>query len=192
MNNVTTGVTSSPHPMTLLSNAIKNERERQRLSMTELAKRAGIAKSSLSQLEAGSGNPSLETLWALALALNVPVSQLIAPPQPQVELIRADEGVSTASEQAIYRATLLSSGPSGGQRDVYRLNVQPGEPRRSEPHWPGTVEHVFLCRGRALVGPSDQAEVLVAGDYIRYAADVAHVFEAYETDTLALMVIEHA
>ncbi|MBP6861802.1 MAG: helix-turn-helix domain-containing protein [Neisseriaceae bacterium] len=180
-----------PNPMIFVSIAIKRGRERLGLSMTELAKRAGIAKSSLSQLEAGSGNPSLETLWALALALDVQVSKLIAQPPAQVQLIRAHEGVATAAEHADYMATLLSACPAGVQRDLYRLNVQPGAPRCSQPHLPGTVEHVLLCRGRALIGPSDQAQPLAAGDYIRYSADVPHLFEAYEPDTMALMVIEH-
>ncbi|EMF5056428.1 helix-turn-helix transcriptional regulator, partial [Serratia marcescens] len=39
-------------PIGLLSAAIRRERERLNLSVTELAKRAGIAKSTLSQLEA--------------------------------------------------------------------------------------------------------------------------------------------
>jgi transcriptional regulator with XRE-family HTH domain len=47
------------------------------LSLTELARRAGIAKSTLSQLESGAGNPSVETLWALAVALGVPFSRLV-------------------------------------------------------------------------------------------------------------------
>ena len=45
------------------------ERERAGMSLAELA-RAGLAKSTLSQLESGTGNPSLETLWALAMALD--------------------------------------------------------------------------------------------------------------------------
>ena len=61
-------------PIGLLSAAIRRERERVNLSVTELAKRAGIAKSTLSQLEAGSGNPSLETLWALAMGRAICIS----------------------------------------------------------------------------------------------------------------------
>ncbi|MDU3936443.1 MAG: helix-turn-helix transcriptional regulator, partial [Serratia liquefaciens] len=67
-------VSNNATPIGLLSAAIRRERERLGLSVTELARRAGIAKSTLSQLETGSGNPSLETLWALAMALDVPVS----------------------------------------------------------------------------------------------------------------------
>ena len=39
-----------------LAAAIRRERERVGLSLSELAKRAGVAKSTLSQLEAGTGN----------------------------------------------------------------------------------------------------------------------------------------
>lgn len=60
----------SSTPIGILAVAVKRERGRIGISVSELAKRAGIAKSTLSQLESGSGNPSLETLWALAMALD--------------------------------------------------------------------------------------------------------------------------
>lgn len=115
-------------PIARLAVAIRRERERLNLSVTELAKRAGLAKSTLSQLETGIGNPSLETLWALAMALDVQVSQLIGQSRQHVQVIRANEGVATYSEQANYAATLLAACPAGAQRDIYRLNVQPGKP----------------------------------------------------------------
>ena len=65
----------------VVSMSLRRERARAALSLTELAKRAGIAKSTLSQLESGTGNPSLETLWALGTALGVPLSRLIDPPE---------------------------------------------------------------------------------------------------------------
>jgi len=177
-------------PIALLSSATRRERERAGLSVTELAKRAGIAKSTLSQLEAGLGNPSLETLWALAMALDVPVSRLIAQPRQHVQLIRADEGAPAHSEQANYAATLLAACPAGAQRDVYRVKVVPGEPRVSKPHGPGTLEHVIICAGRARVGPVGHAVEVGVGDYLRYSADAPHVFEALAEEVLAIMLIE--
>lgn len=49
------------------------------LSLAEVARRAGIAKSTLSQLESGNGNPSLETLWSLCVALDIPFAVLLEP-----------------------------------------------------------------------------------------------------------------
>ncbi len=181
----------SSTPSGILALAIKRERERIGLSVSELAKRAGIAKSTLSQLEAGSGNPSLETLWALAIALDVQVTQLIAAPQPRVQVIRADEGETLAAEQAHYFVTLLAVCPRGMQRDIYRVKAQPGSVRRSSSHQLGTLEHVMLSSGRARVGPEGHEIELSAGDYISYAADGPHAFEALERDTCAVMIIEH-
>ncbi|HID8314130.1 XRE family transcriptional regulator [Pseudomonas mosselii] len=183
--------TSPPSPIGLLAASIKRERERLGLSISELAKRAGIAKSTLSQLEAGVGNPSLETLWALAMALDVQVTRLIAQPRSRVQVIRADEGATVASEQAHYAATLLAVCPAGVQRDLYRLVVEPGAPRLSDPHLPGTLEHVVICHGRARLGPVGHPVELSAGDYASYSADEAHMFEALEAKTTAVMLIEH-
>lgn len=183
--------TAPPSPIGLLSASLRRERERMGLSISELAKRAGIAKSTLSQLEAGVGNPSLETLWTLAMALDVQVTRLIAQPKTRVQVIRANEGATVASEQAHYAATLLAVCPIGVQRDLYRLAVEPGAPRLSEPHPPGTIEHVVLCRGRAQLGPIDHPVELSAGDYASYSADQPHMFEALEAGTTAIMLIEH-
>lgn len=178
-------------PIGLLSASLRRERERLGLSVSELAKRAGVAKSTLSQLEAAVGNPSLETLWALAMALDIQVTRLIAQPDSQVRVIRAGEGATVASAQANYTATLLAVCPAGMQRDIYRLAVEPGAPRLSEPHQPGTIEHVVLCRGRARLGPVGHPVELSAGDYARYSADEAHMFEALDPGTAAVMLIEH-
>ncbi|MGL1180837.1 helix-turn-helix domain-containing protein, partial [Vibrio parahaemolyticus] len=49
-----------------IATTLRRERERRDLSVSELARRAGVAKATVSQLENGGGNPSVETLWALA------------------------------------------------------------------------------------------------------------------------------
>src|SRR4051812_49584751 len=96
-------------PLDVIAFSLRREREHAGLSLSELAKRAGIAKSTLSQLETGSGNPSVETLWALGVALDVPFSRLVDPPRQSVRVIRAGEGPVTYSEQATYAATLLAA-----------------------------------------------------------------------------------
>ncbi|MDP9842087.1 helix-turn-helix domain-containing protein [Streptosporangium lutulentum] len=185
------GDRSSRDLAALIAASVRRERDRAGLSLTELAKRAGIAKSTLSQLESGVGNPSVETLWGLGAALGVPFSRLVDPPRPNVRVIRAGEGPVTYAEKADYAATLLSSCPPGARRDIYRIVVQPGEPRISEPHMSGTTEHVTLATGRALVGPNQEAVEIGPGDYVAYPGDVPHIFKALEPDTVAVMVMEH-
>lgn len=44
-------------PISVIARSLVRERQRTGLSLAEIARRAGIAKSTLSQLEAGNGNP---------------------------------------------------------------------------------------------------------------------------------------
>jgi transcriptional regulator with XRE-family HTH domain len=178
-------------PLEVIAASLRRERHRAGLSLTEVARRAGIAKSTLSQLEAGMGNPSLETLWAICVALDAPFSRLLDPPRPRVQVIRAGQGPTVAAARADYQATLLAACPPGARRDVYRISAEPGHARASEPHMPGVVEHVVIGAGRALVGVTGEPVELGPGDYISYPGDVPHVFEALEAGTLAVLVSEH-
>jgi len=178
-------------PLELIAASLRRERRRTGLSLTEVARRAGIAKSTLSQLESGTGNPSLETLWAICVALDAPFARLLDPPRPRVLVIRADEGPTVAAAHASYQATLLAACPPGARRDVYRIAAEPGPARVSEAHMSGVIEHVVLSAGRALVGVAGEPVELGPGDYICYPADVPHVFEALSPGTLAVLVSEH-
>jgi transcriptional regulator with XRE-family HTH domain len=175
----------------MTSMSLRRERAQTGLSLTELARRAGIAKSTLSQLENGVGNPSLETLWALAQALGVPLSRLVDPPRRDIQVIRAGEGAVMHAERAAYDAALLSSCPPGARRDIYRVIGQPGGPHLAPAHMPGTMEHLILGGGRVLAGPEGEAVELGPGDYLRYPGDVPHVFDALEPDTTGIIVMEH-
>ena len=142
-------------PKEMIATALLRERNRAGLSLSGLAEAAGIAKSTLSQLEAREGNPSLETLWALATALGIPFAQLFETSRPEVKLIRAEEGERLSGENADISAVLLSSCPPHLRRDLYRMRFEPGTARLAAAHPPGTAEHVFyLHRDPAYRAPN--------------------------------------
>ncbi|MDV9178176.1 XRE family transcriptional regulator [Streptomyces sp. W16] len=182
-------------PLDWIAAALRRERTRAGLSLSELAKRAGIAKSTLSQLEAAGGNPSMETIWALAVALGVPFSVLVEPPAPSVQVIRAGGGPTVHSEQSSYTATLLSASPPGARRDIYYVWLEPGTVRDSEPHIPGTVEHIVVSAGRVKAGPKGDGQgggvELGPGDYMAYRGDVPHTYEALAAGTMFVLIMQH-
>jgi transcriptional regulator with XRE-family HTH domain len=179
-------------PLEFIAAALRRERDREKLSLSEVAKRAGIAKSTLHQLESGAGNPNIETLWALAVALNVPFSRLVEPPAPTApRVIRAGEGPSIQAEQADFGGTLLATCPPGAKRDIYLMRVGMGGPRKADAHLLGTVEHVVLISGRLRVGPADATVDLDVHDYCSFPGDVPHVYEALTPGTSFTLVMEH-
>lgn len=60
-----------------LAKIIKGHRQELHLSMTESSRKIKLTKSIWSNLEAGSRDPQLSTIWRMAEALNIPLSQII-------------------------------------------------------------------------------------------------------------------
>ncbi|MBM0239622.1 helix-turn-helix transcriptional regulator [Micromonospora sp. ATA32] len=178
-------------PLATIAAALRHERDRVGISLTELARRAGIAKSTLSQLESGVGNPSVETLWALGVALGVPFSRLVEPPATSIQVIRAGEGPRIRAEHADFTGTLLAAGSAHARRDVYLIELEPGAIRTAEAHTPRSVEHIVVAAGRLRVGPESDLVELGPGDYATFPGDAPHRYEALAPGTFAVLVMEH-
>ncbi|AGZ40154.1 putative transcriptional regulator [Actinoplanes friuliensis DSM 7358] len=178
-------------PLSTIAAALRRERERVGISLAELARRAGLAKSTLSQLESGTGNPSVETLWALGVALGVPFSRLVEPPAPPIRVIRAGEGPRLPSDHADFFGTLLAAGSTHARRDLYVVELEPGTGRQAEAHIPGSIEHLVVAAGRIRTGPSGDEVDLGPGDYVMFPGDVPHRYEALEPGSWAILLMEH-
>lgn len=173
-----------------IAHSLRRERESAGISVSELARRAGISKATVSQLESGAGNPSVETLWAIGDALGVPFSTLVDERTTAPRLIRLGDHAGVPSSASPYLATLLSAAAPGTRRDIYLIQAEPGEPRRSLPHRAGTTEHVVLVSGEALIGPAESPELLQPGDYLSYPGDAPHIFESRVDGTSAVLISE--
>ncbi|WP_019853628.1 helix-turn-helix domain-containing protein [Actinopolyspora mortivallis] len=175
----------------IIAPALRRARNDAGISLNELARRAGVAKSTLSQLEAGTGNPSVETLWAVAVALDVPFSRLVEPPAPHVKVVRAGTAPTLRSEHGAFAAGLLSACPAGASRDLYEIALEAGQQRRADPHQRGTVEHLVVLSGTMSAGPLTEPAELSPGDYLTFSGEVAHLYRAPEGAARALLVMEH-
>lgn len=178
-------------PVALIAANLRSERLRTGLSISAVARLARVSKSTLSQLESGSGNPSVETLWAIATALGIPFSRLVAAPQAPTRVVRADQRNPIPADQASYLASLLAPGKGNERRDLYVVEVEPDDPRESAPHIRGSIEHVIVGGGRIVVGAMGDTVELGVGDYASYAGDVAHYCAALEPGSWMVLMMEH-
>ena len=64
---------------TSLGAAIRRERVALRISQEELARRSGLQRTYISDLERGTRNPSVGSIHRIAQALEVPVARLFEP-----------------------------------------------------------------------------------------------------------------
>lgn len=145
-------------------------------SLSELARRSGVGKGTISELENDRRGARLGTLFALTTALDAPLGALLAD--------GAVRGESVAAVQ-------LGRWPVGGQLvEVYRAVV--GEARQeSAPHAAGVEETVTVVRGRVRVGPAGGERELAAGQSLRYPGDRPHVFEALGDPAEVLLLMHY-
>src|SRR5215469_3654813 len=61
----------------LVARNVRRFRRERAMSLGELARRSGLSKQTLSKIEQGSGNPTVETLALLGAALDVPARRLL-------------------------------------------------------------------------------------------------------------------
>ena len=73
------------------------------VSLSELARNAGVSKGTLSRLEAGSGNPRVETMANLAGALGVTIDDLITDEGSRVRVVRSTGGTWVRGSAVGYR-----------------------------------------------------------------------------------------
>lgn len=138
------------------------------VSLSELAKRAGIGITTLSGVETGTRDPTMETLWAITAQLGVPIGAILdTPPSPQIMR-------GTAVEAAL----LELFEDEWMTYELYRLRIPPGITQTSAAHLEGVSEHLTVFSGTLIAGPMDAPLTARPGHHISWLSDVPHSYRA--------------
>jgi transcriptional regulator with XRE-family HTH domain len=160
----------------LLAQSVRAHRESRGFSLGTLAEKAGISKTSLSKIEAGQGNPSLDVLCRIASALNVPVGTLFGEEsRPQLQVIRRDEGQIITSESGLSIRPLLIEGRNH-RTEIYEMLLPAQVAYHSLAHLSGTQEFIICIEGDLSLGPEGQEVHLQPGDSVWFSADLPHSY----------------
>jgi transcriptional regulator with XRE-family HTH domain len=165
------------------------------LSLDELSRQAGVSKSMLSQIERHQANPTVAVVWRLATALGVAVGELLGEARPAAPLLATVPAHATptlASPDGKCELRILGPIELAGQFEWYALTVQPGGTLASQPHEPGSREHLSVQTGALEVTAGNETARLRHGETARYAVDVAHsIHNPGRSVAQALLVVLH-
>ncbi|WP_312858075.1 XRE family transcriptional regulator [Pseudonocardia pini] len=140
-------------------------RSAQGMSLSELARRAGLGKATLSGLEAGTRNPTLDTLHSVAAALGVALTALVS------ESTRI-QGAAVAMDLL----RVFDDGPA--TYELYRMRIPAGAAQTSPPHHAGVTEHATVFAGELRAGALDAPGTAGPGGYLEWTADTPHGYAA--------------
>lgn len=176
-----------PPPAARIAASLRALRQRQGLSVAQLAERSGIARATVTKLEAGRGNPTIDTLYALADTLGAALGDLIDEPSAHVEVIRAGEGTRVPGAVS---ARLLDRVHGQALAELYEVGFAT-RARHAGPHPAGVTESLILTAGRLRAGPAGQPVELSAGDFVRFPGDVPHLYQAIGAPAHGVLVMSH-
>lgn len=168
--------TSPDHPGPAVGRRLRELREARGLTLSGLARVAGVGKATLSGLENGTRDPRLETLYAIAAALGVPMSALTldrGAPASAASPVRGEAVISTLLEVFEEPAATY---------ELFALRIVVGVDQVSPAHPAGVTEHLTVFRGHARAGPVGAPLSAGPGEHVSWAADTPHLYAAVGPD----------
>ncbi len=152
-------------------------RKSRQLTFDALAKRSGISKGMVVEIEQGRTNPSIAILCRMANALGVGIGELLAQEAPRSRIVihaRAAGRVLWATK-AGSRARLVDTVRVGAlSAEIWGWRLEPGEIFDGVAHPPGTMEFLSVLRGTLTVAAASEATAARAGSMMSLSADTPH------------------
>lgn len=144
----------------------------------------------LGQVELGQSTPTINVLWKISRALDVPFSALVtASSSRSATVLRAEGAKRLTSADGNFTSRALS--PFGGPRNVefYELRLAAHSVERAEAHAPGTTENLVVSRGTVELQLGKSRHELKEGDSIVFDADVAHAYQNLGDDEALMYLV---
>ncbi|MFM8747285.1 MAG: helix-turn-helix domain-containing protein [Aestuariivirga sp.] len=181
-------------PTPALGKTIQRLRKAYNMSLGDLSEQSGVAKSIISQIERNETNPTLSTVYRLSRALDTTIDEVLRSEGQQVFLEHQLKSGVPILESQDGLCRLAIAGPLNlvDQVQWYDFRAKPRGVLESDPHPPGTVEHLYLLAGEIEVTSGDETARARAGEALRFRGDLPHKIvnigdgEAHATMVLVL------
>jgi transcriptional regulator with XRE-family HTH domain len=159
---------------------LRRLRERRELTLTALAQRTGISKSTLSRLETGERKPSLELLLPLCAVFNLPLDELVGAPRVGDPRVRTRP--RTRNGRLVYP---LTNKP--GAMAVWKVVIPPERERRLRTH-PGH-EWLYVLSGRLRLILGEHDLTLEAGEVAEFDTGQPHWFGPADKEPVEILSV---
>jgi len=155
---------------------IRQLRQRAGMTLTALAKKARMTKSSLSKIETGRTSSPISTLLRIAETLDVTISEFFAGEKttPPFILTRKGQGqiISRDGSQWGYAYEALALKLKQKIGEPFLLTIQPGDPKGQFQH--GGQEFIYMLSGRMEFSVGGAVLKLTPGDSLYFDPTCLH------------------
>lgn len=161
----------------LIAQNLTRIRNSKNMSLGQLSEKTGLSKAVLSQIEKGSSNPTINTIWKIAEGLEVSYSALLEPKRRLIEKVRYKELDFQSDDDGHYR--LACYFPSNTRRNFeqFILEIDPYSEHKTDAHTRISDEQLLVKKGTLKMQIGEEIFVLNEGDALYFDATVPHIYK---------------
>lgn len=157
-----------------VGNRLRALREGRKVSMRTLAQMSGLSANALSMIERGKTSPSVSTLYRLADALGVPVTDFFSPEstRKKVVFLKGEERPRLPFMRGLWEG--LGGEQFSGRMMPFMLTLENGASSGPNAVVHTGHEFVYCLRGQLEYLIENQTYTLEAGDSMLFSAQLKH------------------
>lgn len=161
-----------------VSKNLKALRQDKNLSLEKLAQISGVSRTMLNQIELCKSTPSINILWKIAKALEVPFSVLLnsSTKESSVLIKQKDSKILSSRDGKFSSRALFPFEDAFRTHEFYELRLLPHSTEKANAHNPGTMENIVVSVGSLELTVDSTYYKLEVGDAILFQADRPHIY----------------
>ncbi len=157
---------------------IRAIRERKGLTLKDVAEKAGVSESLVSQIERNRVSPAIDTLLSLADVLDLDLEYLFADYRRErlVRITRSNERETFTKPGVLYeRLAQLENSKHQDGIESYYITIDVGQEKKSTEYGHPGWELGVVVEGEASLTIGNQSYELGSGDSVSFRSDAPHV-----------------
>ena len=167
---------SSQNFISEIGKAIRKIRTEQNLSLEELAKRTGVSRLTLTKIEHGDANPSINIMWKICNTLSIQFTELFDVNE-KIILSKASESKGIEADDKSFRIEFMFREESKSPTEFFRIYLSKSKSILTEKHNKGSVEVATVMKGKVLIKVENEEFILDEFDSLKFDADKSHEYK---------------
>jgi transcriptional regulator with XRE-family HTH domain len=159
---------------------LRSVRERRGLTLKEVAAKAGVSESLVSQIERNKVSPSIDTLLQIADVLDIDYEHLFSDyhQKRKVAIVRsADRGSIHRNKVIIHQLSAARDISKDPGVEAFLFEIEPEGETGNREYGHSGWELGIIIEGRAELQYGNETYLLNPGDTIAFPSDIPHVFK---------------
>ena len=166
---------------------LKRFREERNLSMGQLAEMAGVSKVVLSQLEKGASNPTINTVWKITGALQLPYTSLLELPDAKAIHVKKADIHELAEDR--YHIFSYYAKDADRKFELYQIEMDADCVHESIGHSTNSSEYIMMIEGQMELEVNGTIYILKPDDGLAFEASVPHIYRNTSSKKVKCMLM---